>query len=157
MARTAAELPGGARLTDFVSLGVLTARAAELISERLAAASRARERYVHGEDVEKRANARALAGGRGRNVLCEALVPRALLFEHLRVTPEALAAIQASYRIGFARLGTHNWLVQAANGLAAVFLACGQDVAYVGESAPLASQPTTAPVPPLAFASHDSR
>lgn len=113
----------------------MAARAAELVSELLARTSGARERYVHGEDVEKRANARALTGGRGRDTLCEARIPRALLAEHLRVTPEALAAIQASYRIGFARLGTHNWLVQAANGLAAVYLACGQDVAYVGESA----------------------
>jgi hydroxymethylglutaryl-CoA reductase (NADPH) len=37
--------------------------------------------------------------------------------------------------VGFASLGTQNWLVQAANGLAAVMLACGQDVAYVTESA----------------------
>jgi hydroxymethylglutaryl-CoA reductase (NADPH) len=37
--------------------------------------------------------------------------------------------------VGFARLGTKNWLVQSANGLAAVLLACGQDVAYVAESA----------------------
>jgi len=118
------------------ALGInMAAHAAELLSARVAEASGACERYVHGEDVEKRTSARALAGGRGRNTLCEARIPRALLFEHLRVTPAALAAIQASYRLGFARLGTHNWLVQAANGLAAVYLACGQDVAYVGESA----------------------
>jgi hydroxymethylglutaryl-CoA reductase (NADPH) len=118
------------------ALGInMAAHAAELVSQHLARASGACERYVHGEDVEKRANARALQGGRGRDTLCEARIPRALLAAHLRVTPEALAAIEASYRIGFARLGTHSWLVQAANGLAAVFLACGQDVAYVGESA----------------------
>jgi hydroxymethylglutaryl-CoA reductase (NADPH) len=68
-------------------------------------------------------------------VVCDVRVPRALLFEHLRVTPEDLAAIQQSYQVGFARLGTQNGLVQAANGLAAAFLACGQDVAYVTESA----------------------
>jgi len=118
------------------ALGInMAARAADLVSELVARATGALERYVHGEDVEKRASARALQQGRGRDTVCEARIPRALLHEHLRVTPEALAAIQASYRIGFARLGTHNWLVQAANGLAAVFLACGQDVAYVGESA----------------------
>jgi hydroxymethylglutaryl-CoA reductase (NADPH) len=43
--------------------------------------------------------------------------------------------VRATYAVGFARLGTQNHLVQAANGLAAVFLACGQDVAYVTESA----------------------
>jgi hydroxymethylglutaryl-CoA reductase (NADPH) len=118
------------------ALGInMAARAADELSALLAEKSGALERYVHGEDVEKRASTRALAGGRGRDTVCDARIPRALLREHLRVTPEALAAIQASYRIGYARLGTHNWLVQAANGLAAVFLACGQDVAYVGECA----------------------
>jgi hydroxymethylglutaryl-CoA reductase (NADPH) len=113
----------------------MAARAAELVSECVARATCAELRYVHGEDVEKRANARALHEGRGRSAVCDARIPRALLAEHLRVTPEDLTAIHASYQVGFARLGTHNGLVQAANGLAAVFLACGQDVAYVTESA----------------------
>ena len=113
----------------------MAARAAELCSELVACATGAERRYVHGEDVEKRANARALHEGRGRSVVCDVRVPRALLMEHLRVTPEDLAAIHHSYQLGFARLGTHNGLVQAANGLAAVYLACGQDVAYVTESA----------------------
>ncbi len=113
----------------------MAARAAELCSELFARKTGAERRYVHGEDVEKRANARALHEGRGRSVVCDTRIPRALLVEHLRVTPEDLAAIHQSYQIGFARLGTHNGLVQSANGLAAVFLACGQDVAYVTESA----------------------
>ncbi len=113
----------------------MAARASELCSDLVARATGAEQRYVHGEDVEKRANARALHAGRGRSTVCDVRVPRALLREHLRVTPEDLAAIHASYQLGFARLGTHNGLVQAANGLAAVFLACGQDVAYVTECA----------------------
>jgi hydroxymethylglutaryl-CoA reductase (NADPH) len=40
-----------------------------------------------------------------------------------------------SYVVGFAELGTQNWLVQSANGVAALMLATGQDVAYVTESA----------------------
>lgn len=113
----------------------MASRAAELCSEYFGQKTGAERRYVHGEDVEKRANARALHEGRGRSVVCEARIPRALLAEHLRVTPEQLADIHHSYQIGFARLGTQNGLVQAANGLAAVFLACGQDVAYVTECA----------------------
>lgn len=113
----------------------MAARAAEACAELVARETGATARYVHGEDVEKRANSRALHEGRGRSVVCDAVVPRSLLAEGLRVTPEELAAIHASYQLGFARLGTHNGLVQAANGLAAVFLACGQDVAYVTESA----------------------
>jgi len=113
----------------------MAARAADLGSALVAERTGAVQRYVHGEDVEKRANARALHEGRGRSVVCDVVVPRAALVEHLRVTPEELQDIQRTYQLGFARLGTHNGLVQSANGLAAVFLACGQDVAYVTECA----------------------
>jgi len=113
----------------------MAARAADELASDLAARTGALECYVHGEDVEKRANARALSEGRGRSVVADARVPRAALREVLRVAPEDLVRIQRTYAVGFARLGTHNHLVQAANGLAAVFLACGQDLAYVAESA----------------------
>ena len=113
----------------------MAARASEACSELVASTTGAVARYVHGEDVEKRANARALHEGRGRSVVCDAVVPRARLAAQLRVTPEDLAAIHASYQLGFARRGTHNGLVQAANGLTAVFLDCGQYAAYVTEFA----------------------
>lgn len=113
----------------------MAAAAADAISALLARHTGARERYVHGQDVEKRANARALLEGRGRSVVCDVTVPRADLAALARVTPEQLVAIQRSYAVGFALLGTQNWLVQAANGLAAVMLACGQDLAYLTECA----------------------
>jgi hydroxymethylglutaryl-CoA reductase (NADPH) len=113
----------------------MAARAADLCAAELERMTGARARYVHGQDVEKRAHARGLLEGRGRWVVCEARVPRPLLAEHLRTTPEALREIWATYAVGFAQLGTQGWTVQAANGLAALFLACGQDVAYVTESA----------------------
>ncbi len=115
--------------------GGARARAAELVSADLEQRTKALERFVHGQDVEKRANARAQIEGRGRSVVADATIPRAALRDLARTTPEKLCAILDSYRVGFAELGTHNWLVQAANGLAAVFLACGQDLAYVGECA----------------------
>ncbi len=111
----------------------MAARAAEEISRRLELESGARARYVHGQDVEKRANSRALYSGRGRSVVAEARIPRDALRELARVSPEQLVELQASYAVGFAQLGTHNWLVQSANGLAAVLVACGQDVAYLPE------------------------
>ncbi len=113
----------------------MAARAADLVSERIAERTGALARYVHGQDVEKRANARALVEGRGRSVVADAIVPRAALAEIARVTPEDLVAIHRTYALGFAQLGTQNWLVQAANGLAAVMIACGQDAAYVTEAA----------------------
>jgi hydroxymethylglutaryl-CoA reductase (NADPH) len=113
----------------------MAAQASERIMALLAARSGAREAYVHGQDVEKRANARALVEGRGRNTIAEARLPAELVRRRLRVEPEALAAIARSYAFGFSQLGTTNWAVQTANGLSALFLACGQDVAYVTESA----------------------
>ena len=113
----------------------MAANAAELICADLAARTGARERYVHGQDVEKRANARALVEGRGRSVVCEVRVPRDVVANRLRTTPERLAELDRTYATGYAHLGTQNWTVQAANGIAALYLACGQDVAYVVESA----------------------
>jgi hydroxymethylglutaryl-CoA reductase (NADPH) len=134
--------PVGRRLflcLDFTTgdaIGInMAAHAAELCSRHVAEATGARERYVHGEDVEKRANARALIEGRGRSVTCDVTLPRAELEAVLRVAPEDLVRIHTTYVLGFARLGTQNQLVQAANGLAALFVACGQDVAYLVESA----------------------
>ena len=113
----------------------MAARAAELVSADLEQRTKALGRAVHGEDVEKRANAKAQLEGRGRSTVADVTIPRAALAKLARTTPEKLCAILDSYRVGFAELGTHNWLVQSANGLAAVFLACGQDLAYVGECA----------------------
>ena len=113
----------------------MAARATDLCLAELARETGAEARYVHGQDVEKRANARALVEGRGRSVVCDATVGRDLLLEAARTTPEELVAIQRTYAVGFAQLGTQNWTVQSANGLAAVMLACGQDVAYVTECA----------------------
>ncbi|MEO6709744.1 MAG: 3-hydroxy-3-methylglutaryl-CoA reductase [Planctomycetota bacterium] len=113
----------------------MAAKAADHCSRSLAEKTGARACYVHGQDVEKRANARALIEGRGRSVVVDATIPRAALAGLARTTPEAMVEIHRSYSVGFAQLGTHNWLVQSANGLAAVLLACGQDVAYLGECA----------------------
>lgn len=113
----------------------MAARAADAISAELEHRTGARARYVHGQDVEKRANARALVEGRGRSVVTDVTIPRDSLMTLARVTPEDLVEIQRSYAVGYAHLGTQNWLVQAANGLAAVLLACGQDVAYLPECA----------------------
>ncbi len=113
----------------------MAARAADLCSLALAKETNPLERHVHGQDVEKRANTRALIEGRGRSVIADVTVPRVHVEERLRTTPEKLAAIMRTYATGYAQMATHNWLVQSANGLSAVMLACGQDVAYITESA----------------------
>ncbi|MDZ4772546.1 MAG: 3-hydroxy-3-methylglutaryl-CoA reductase [Planctomycetota bacterium] len=113
----------------------MAANATEIVSQNLAERTGAKERYLHGQDVEKRSNSRAFVEGRGRRAIAEVTVPRAQLLELTRATPEAMVALWRTYTVGFAELGTQNWLVQSANGVAALMLACGQDVAYVVESA----------------------
>jgi len=113
----------------------MAARATDLIANRLGQDSAAQRVHTHGQDVEKRANALSLAEGRGRTAQAEIVIARALIEAKARTQPENLVAIARAYALGYAQLGTHNWLVQAANGLAGVLLACGQDVAYLGECA----------------------
>lgn len=126
----------GLEFTTGDAVGInMAAHAAELCSRAIAERTGARERWVHGQDVEKRANARALIEGRGRSAVADVVVPRASLERLTRATPEQMVRLHRTYCAGFAQLGTHNWLIQSANGLAAVFLACGQDVAYLTESA----------------------
>lgn len=124
------------RFTTGDAIGInMAAHAAELCAAHLAQKTAARARYVHGQDVEKRANARAQVEGRGRTAVAEVTIGRADLERRMRCTPEALVAILDSYRVGFAQLGTQNYTVQTANGLTAIMIACGQDPAYVTECA----------------------
>jgi hydroxymethylglutaryl-CoA reductase (NADPH) len=112
----------------------MAAHATDLCAAELAKRTQPKERYVHGQDVEKRAHASGAIEGRGRSVGAEVVLRRELLKERARCTPESMVAILETYRIGFAELGTQNQMVQSANGLAALFLATGQDPAYVTES-----------------------
>lgn len=124
------------RFTTGDAIGInMAAHGAELCAADLAGRTGAVERHVHGQDVEKRANARAMVEGRGRSVVAEATVARDVLAERARTTPEAMVRVMRTYAAGFAHLGTQNWTIQSANTLAALFIACGQDVAYVTECA----------------------
>jgi hydroxymethylglutaryl-CoA reductase (NADPH) len=123
------------RFTTGDAIGInMAARACDLCAEALAQRTSPVGRYVHGQDVEKRAHAHGALEGRGRSVTAEVVIERGLLAQKARCTPEALVAILDTYRVGFAELGTQNQMVQSANGLAALFIACGQDPAYVTES-----------------------
>lgn len=87
---------------------------------------------LHGHDVEKRATLRCW---RGKWVVAEALVPEAVVREQLKTTAGQIAELWNTYQLAYARMGTANHAIQIANGLAGIYLATGQDVAYVAESA----------------------
>jgi len=84
---------------------------------------------------DKKAAAHALMSTRGRRVSADVTIPAALLEERLRVTPAMLAAYWRTGAVAAALTGTIGMQGMYANALAAFYLATGQDVACVAESA----------------------
>jgi hydroxymethylglutaryl-CoA reductase (NADPH) len=74
--------------------------------------------------------------GRGRTVVADSVIPEAVVAERLDTTPEAI--VEANTRknlVGSAKAGSLGFNAQAANVVAAAFLATGQDEAQVVEGA----------------------
>ena len=85
-------------------------------------------------DTEKRTSSVNLLKGRGRRVTAEITIPRDVMMEHLRVTPEAMHYGQGISTLASLLTNSSNNAAHPANGLAALYLATGQDVANIGES-----------------------
>jgi NADP-dependent 3-hydroxy-3-methylglutaryl-CoA reductase len=73
--------------------------------------------------------------GRGTRVSAECVVPRAILEQVLKVSPEALARAHHSGTAAALQSGVVGYNANAANVIAALFVATGQDIACVHESA----------------------
>lgn len=73
--------------------------------------------------------------GRGKSVSAEALVPANILRRYLGTTAAQLASNIRGQIVGNIIAGVTGCTYQFANGVAAIFLACGQDIANVSESA----------------------
>ncbi len=71
---------------------------------------------------------------RGKRVTAEATVPREVLLQHMRVTPEQLHYHASVGTIGSILSGASNNGCHSPNGITAMFIATGQDVANVAES-----------------------
>ena len=85
-------------------------------------------------DTEKKTSAVNMLKGRGRRVTAEITIPRQVLMENLRITPEPMVyGYQISTLASFAANSSSN-ASHPANGLAALYLATGQDIANIGES-----------------------
>ena len=70
---------------------------------------------------------------RGKRVTAEAVIPRGLLRDHLRVDPETLQGHAGVANVGALLSGTTNNGLHSANAITAMFIATGQDVANVAE------------------------
>jgi len=85
-------------------------------------------------DTEKKTSSVNLLKGRGRRVTAEVTVPRQIMLDRLRITPEQMHYGQGiSYLSAFLSNSANN-AAHPANGLAALYLATGQDIANIAES-----------------------
>lgn len=85
-------------------------------------------------DTEKRTSSVNLLKGRGRRVTAEITVPRDVMERNLRVVPEAMHYGQGITTLASFLSHSSNNAAHPANGLAALYLATGQDIANIGES-----------------------
>lgn len=85
-------------------------------------------------DTDKKASFINTLNTRGKRVVAEVTVPEAAMLEHLHVTGKALFAARSRSTLGAWMAGSTNNGAHAANALAAIFIATGQDVANIAES-----------------------
>lgn len=83
---------------------------------------------------DKKATVLSFLGTRGRHVITEVTLPRKLVKRGLHTTPEAMAQYWVMSFVGGAVAGSIGVSGHIANGIAALFTACGQDIACVSES-----------------------
>jgi hydroxymethylglutaryl-CoA reductase (NADPH) len=84
---------------------------------------------------EKRPAGALLAGGKGKSVTAAVTIPRRVLRAVLRVTARQMEELWRLTVLGHLHSGALGYNGHTANGLAALFIACGQDVANVVNSA----------------------
>ncbi|NND67465.1 MAG: hydroxymethylglutaryl-CoA reductase [Halioglobus sp.] len=87
-----------------------------------------------GMDTEKRTSFVNSLKGRGRKVTAELTIPRKVLMEVLRITPEQMMYGQQISTTAALLTGASNNAAHPANGLAALFMATGQDMANIAEA-----------------------
>ncbi|GAB5415498.1 MAG: hydroxymethylglutaryl-CoA reductase [Congregibacter sp.] len=85
-------------------------------------------------DTEKRTSSVNMLKNRGKRVTAEIVIPREVLERNLRITPEAFHYGQGITTIASFMSNSSNNAAHPANGLAALYLATGQDIANIGES-----------------------
>ena len=84
---------------------------------------------------EKRASGFLLTRGKGKRVTAGALLTHDVLRLYLHVTADQLFRVWQSTVVGHLQAGAFGYNAHAANGLTAIFIATGQDVANVVNSA----------------------
>ncbi len=84
--------------------------------------------------TDKKASQVNVMHTRGKRVTAEATIKRDVLIQHMRVEPEKLFYHAGIANVGAILSGANNNGLHSANGITAMFIATGQDVANVSES-----------------------
>ena len=90
---------------------------------------------LSGASCEKRPSASLFRGAKGKYVVAGALVRRRIARSYLRATPEQISHTYTRGMLAQGSAGVLGHNGHYANGLTAIYLACGQDVANVVNSA----------------------
>jgi hydroxymethylglutaryl-CoA reductase (NADPH) len=83
---------------------------------------------------DKKATAVSFSNVRGKKVTSEIVVPRNIVKDVLKTTPEKISRYWQSSTLAVIQSGSIGAQGHVANGLTALFIACGQDVACISES-----------------------
>jgi hydroxymethylglutaryl-CoA reductase (NADPH) len=84
--------------------------------------------------TDKKASQVNVMKTRGKRVVAEATIPREVLVQHMRVEPEQVHYHGQVANVGTMISGANNNGAHSPNGITAMFIATGQDVANVSES-----------------------
>ena len=84
--------------------------------------------------TDKKASQINMMRTRGKRIIAEATIPRALMQEHMNTTSEALFRARLVSQLGGFMSGVNNNGAHSANAITAMFIATGQDAANVAES-----------------------
>lgn len=88
-----------------------------------------------GMSSEKRASGSLFAGGKGKRAVAAVRLPRRVVRSVLNTTAERIAEVRHATALGHFAAGAIGYNGHLANGLTALFIACGQDVANVANAA----------------------
>jgi hydroxymethylglutaryl-CoA reductase (NADPH) len=84
---------------------------------------------------EKKPTMNSFVGVRGKKVSAEVVVPASIVRDVLKTSPDKMEEYWRTSTLGVIQSGSIGAVGNIANGLAAMFLACGQDIACVSEAA----------------------
>lgn len=83
---------------------------------------------------DKKATSLSFVNVRGKKVTSEIILPKKIVTDVLRSTPESICNYWKSSTLAVIQSGAIGAQGHVANGLTALFIACGQDVACISES-----------------------